>query len=248
MTFKKLVDNTDCLFRYREVNENKRVQVIDEHLDRMFACLDAVRISIRKNTKIICFSEVYNSMLMWSHYADNHKGFVLVYDKKDLAEAKPYTKKEQLTFSKTKLEKVRYVDKQKDMTQAVLSYIRFNMLPNMGDIEPCDGKFPVADLREILLEKATDWSYEKEWRIIPRIPSVEIESGLHYINCKPKAVIIGSQCRSENANNLSNICRQMGIAVYRIFLSETSPAFKLEVNDKGDIEVAHTEHKVFYIT
>lgn len=48
MTFKKLVDNTDCLFRYREVNENKRVQVIDEHLDRVFACLDAVRISINK--------------------------------------------------------------------------------------------------------------------------------------------------------------------------------------------------------
>lgn len=318
MTFKKLADNTDCLFRYRAVNddnikaleenrlyfstpinfndpydnlifanseriiqevysslvngmedyigklceqkpdkgailqliwsdENKRMQAIDEHLDRVFACLDAIRLSIRKNTKILCFSEVYDSMLMWSHYADNHKGFVLVYDKKDLSEAKSYTKKDELTFNKTKLEKVRYVDKQKDMTQAALSYIRFNMLPNMGDIELGNGKIPVRDLREILLEKAKDWSYEKEWRIIARIPSIEIESALHYISCKPRAIIIGSQCRNENVDNICNICREMDIAIYRIFLSETSPAFKLEVGDKGDIEVAHTEHKVFYI-
>ena len=34
----------------------------------------------RENAKIACFSEVNDSILMWSHYADNHSGFCIEYD------------------------------------------------------------------------------------------------------------------------------------------------------------------------
>jgi hypothetical protein len=36
--------------------------------------------SLRNNIKITCFSEELFSMPMWSHYANNHKGFCIEYD------------------------------------------------------------------------------------------------------------------------------------------------------------------------
>ena len=111
---------------------------------------------------------------MWSHYADNHKGFVLVYDKKDLAEAKPYTKKEQLTFSKTKLEKVRYVDKQKDMTQAVLSYIRFNMLPNMGILNLVMENFQLRICEKYYWRRRQTGHMKKNGELFPEFQALKL--------------------------------------------------------------------------
>lgn len=34
----------------------------------------------KKYVKVACFSETYDSMLMWSHYAKNHTGFCIEYD------------------------------------------------------------------------------------------------------------------------------------------------------------------------
>lgn len=39
-------------------------------------CMNEIKDSIR----VVCLSEVYNSMLMWSHYAQNHKGFCIEYE------------------------------------------------------------------------------------------------------------------------------------------------------------------------
>lgn len=33
--------------------------------------------------RVVCLSEVYDSMLMWSHYAQNHTGFCIEYDFKE---------------------------------------------------------------------------------------------------------------------------------------------------------------------
>ena len=37
---------------------------------------------IQKNSLITCFTETYESMLMWSYYTDNHKGICIEYDTK----------------------------------------------------------------------------------------------------------------------------------------------------------------------
>lgn len=45
---------------------------------------------LKRRFKIVCFSEVKDSLLMWSHYADMHKGYVIEIDtekfKKDILE------------------------------------------------------------------------------------------------------------------------------------------------------------------
>ena len=38
---------------------------------------------IRERTKLACLSEVVDSTLMWSHYADSHRGFAIRYETKN---------------------------------------------------------------------------------------------------------------------------------------------------------------------
>jgi len=41
---------------------------------------DHARSLVRNSFRIVCFSETYQSILMWSHYADQHRGFCIEYD------------------------------------------------------------------------------------------------------------------------------------------------------------------------
>lgn len=40
----------------------------------VYTAIDAVRTCLKKSSRVISFSEVYDSMLMWFHYEDYHKG------------------------------------------------------------------------------------------------------------------------------------------------------------------------------
>lgn len=228
-------------------DEKQRNLMIENHIDTVYACIDAIRKGIRNNPKVICFSSCYDSMLMWSHYAQNHQGFVLVYDKKALQEADRYNRTDELVRNHIQLHQVKYVVRQKDMTESALAYIRGNMLENMGDVQADNAEIMQKDIRDVLTEKSMEWSYENEWRIIPRITEIGKESELHYIKCQPKAVILGSHCAPETIERLSAVCHKKNIPLYRIFLSETSPEFRLKVNDDGNIESTRTKHQVLYM-
>lgn len=181
-------------------------------------------------------------MLMWSHYAYYHEGFLLVYDKESLKKAKRYNINGEEVDEKTRLMPVRYVSEQTDMTNDVRDYVRVNVFDNMGDIGNGDASIPAHVLRDVITEKAMDWSYEKEWRLIPRLVYIEKESKLGYISCKPLAVIIGSQCQGENREELISICRGINIPVYGIYLSEPDADFRLKINDDGNLEMASNKY------
>lgn len=217
---------------------NKKSQdiIMRRHFELICDCLDGIRKMIKHNPRIICFSENYDSLLMWSHYADNHKGYVLVYDKESIESASKFSYDGDVVKQKTKLEKVNYVTKQVDMTEEAIDYIRNNMLENMGDIETHDATMPPYKIRQILTEKAKDWEYEEEWRLIPRITKLDEESRLGYIEIRPKAVIFGSQTKEEDVEQIKEICAEKNIPVYRIFLSETSPDFCLKIGDDGELQ------------
>jgi len=222
--------------------KSNRNSAIREHIKRIYGAIDAVRIHIKDNSRIICFSEVNDSMLMWSHYADYHRGFLLVYDKEDLEKARGFNDKDNETKEKTKLVQVNYVSNQTDLTTEMLAYIRNNILGNLGDEPNHDATISSRKIINVISEKAVDWRYEKEWRLIPRVPKIEVPSELYYIYCKPIAVILGSKCNGENRDNIISICKNNKIPVYGIFLSETSSDFSLKINQKGNLELASNEY------
>lgn len=88
---------------------------------------------------ICCFSERWDSILMWSHYADKHRGICLGYNSRDLIGKVGYV------FEKIRPEK----------SSPSLDF------KNMGTEEGQE-----EFINNVIFTKASDWAYEEEWRLV----------------------------------------------------------------------------------
>ena len=95
--------------------------------------------------KLLCFSEVFDNILMWAHYSQNHTGVVL-----------EFSCIEKLDSAWGVARPVRYMDR----------------MPLLMDEERLvslmsgQGKIGVEQILEnSIFVKAVDWAYEREWRI-----------------------------------------------------------------------------------
>ena len=87
---------------------------------------------------ILCLTEDADNLLMWAHYADSHRGFVLHFD-----EASPFFHRRVSDEDELRhLRKVTYSEKRPSLT--------------LSDVE--DGS--------VFLTKGSAWGYETEWRMI----------------------------------------------------------------------------------
>jgi hypothetical protein len=92
------------------------------------------------DTGVISFTETYNNLLMWSHYADEHKGIVVEFNYKKL---KDHFNKRLSTNNS--IERVLYNRERQDMLSHSFSP------------------------KKSLLTKSDDWIYEKEHRILTKV-------------------------------------------------------------------------------
>lgn len=143
---------------------NAKSESLKKHCENIY--FDAQKICNSKmkflrNTvyRISCFSyfseedELLENSTMWSHYADNHKGFCVKY-KLDFSDCKF---KELLLCN---IFPVNYLSQTEIITD--------NQLMNLKEI---DGELYVEDavkkkIIKSLLSKSPFWKYEKEWRLI----------------------------------------------------------------------------------
>ncbi|AYN16797.1 DUF2971 domain-containing protein [Pseudomonas sp. p99-361] len=93
--------------------------------------------SLMQNIGVFCLSEAPDEILMWSHYAENHKGFCIEYK---IDETSPLT---------TMARPVKYTD----------------VYPSLS-VKNLHAGATEAFLEACLFTKAKQWSYEKEWRAI----------------------------------------------------------------------------------
>lgn len=91
---------------------------------------------IKNSVRVVCLSEVYDSILMWSHYAQNHTGFCIEYD---FEENNMFYKR----LYPVKYTKDRYAISKADMSNSNTHWIY-----------------------KTICSKSDVWSYEKEWRIV----------------------------------------------------------------------------------
>ena len=101
--------------------------------------------------KTACFSETYDNILMWSHYAKYNKGFCVEYD---TSKCKEITKK---------LYPILYISEP-------------IFCPNLMN-DYADGKADISISQTIFSTmKFEDWQYEKEWRIFSGEQKIEMPS------------------------------------------------------------------------
>lgn len=142
--------------------------------------------------RVVCFTESPYSMLMWAHYANNHKGFCIEY------EIPPYTKEYLQLYHN--LMPVIYSNERVSILEQC---VRFLQPPGLtGDI--------LWDIFKYgLLMKSMAWKYQNEWRLI----SCDNLLANDY-NCaffKIKKVYLGNKMDVQERLKVIEICKQKQI-------------------------------------
>lgn len=145
----------------------------------------------RQGFSVLSLSANWSSTLMWSHYSDSHRGFVIEYNFEALA-YKDLRKR--LCFP------VFYTKKLRDATRYMAS-------SDMSDYNNLFGQY-------MCLIKQDQWANEKEWRIIHAIGPSHANTELTMP--KPSAIILGSQVKQSDEDLMRDLCRARAIPLRRM--------------------------------
>ncbi len=156
------------------------------------------------NTKLVdlffvgCLCTDYKNRLMWSHYADSHKGFCVEYDYSSLTEAEMLSLPLPIIYAK---------GRPLLPWKAALD----NTLENISEA--------TAQITLGLLTKDDEWKYENEWRIlVSSIGSTEFE--MPKISC----IYLGAAISDKNKAKILEIAKRKNILVV-VSSSAVSPLF-----------------------
>ncbi|ENH6782026.1 DUF2971 domain-containing protein [Vibrio parahaemolyticus] len=156
-----------------------------------------------KQKYLICsLSEVNDSILMWSHYADNHAGFVMEYDFTEAIDIKE------------KLHKVIYDNNIYQATDLLESYLVFGISKPELFLPPA-------------LYKSKAWEYEKEWRIV-EISNGDNTSPYNKKVPKVKSIYLGVNVSPENEERIMQIASYKQIPVYKMIPSQSEHMLKIK--------------------
>ena len=184
----------DVIYSYflKKVNPNFQIK-IKSALDKAQFFLDDASWNHFNNLlinslKVSSFGGNNDCLLMWSHYADWHRGFCIEYNlekfKKD-------------DYQRRFLFPVIYSDELFDITQYWYS---------------ANNLYPIL----MAIHKNKKWSYEEEWRLI--FPGGIIENDGYYNFGLPKAIYLGTKILQENANKIIKIATKKNVSVFRMNL------------------------------
>jgi len=159
--------------------------------------LSAVR-QWRAVTKVCSFSEVSDSILMWSHYADNHRGFCVEYGLRGLASEHPF---------------------RKFLYPVIYSELLYDLTPWAEKlVHPSREEFNADCLILSVLYKFMGWQYECEWRLVEVTKSPEVDH--NFPTPAPTRVFLGSQMEEEKRKELLAICGEKKIDALQMWLAK----------------------------
>lgn len=182
-----------------------------------------VFIYLKSTPRIACFSEDVTSNLMWAHYADSHKGFAIEYDFNNYINRCINCEKQCLNRHNESLLPVRYSDERFDATHLLIYSANLFLMQQFIQ----DGTALLDDqlvIYKALLNKSTDWSYEKEWRLISLSDNPRC---VEPIGLKPKAIYLGLDVSSINSKILKQLAKEKELPVYQMNVDFESTAYDL---------------------
>lgn len=155
---------------------------MNEYRDRT---MDGFIQRIRDNLRICCFSENPTSILMWSHYADYHRGFYLKY-------STDIFKSNRIFFRL--LHPVIYRNEFLNATEMLFAE---NSVASAWIVPACI--------------KARGWKYESEWRFIAPFGALNEKPTTSF--GLPEKIILGPKISSGNKEDIIEIATSLGISV-----------------------------------
>jgi len=199
-----LPDNDDSVKQYIEASRDQMLSLIDLYFPILAE-------SSKRFQTIACFCESIESVVMWSHYAQNHQGFALEYNLRDtLAHPIKNVGIYPVIYNEARLDVSIY------MTWAFLGIIGINS--------------PIPDMlssMKIALHKSKQWEYEKEWRLIDSTIRDFTSDEPSVIHIKPTAIYYGQRIAKEDKEKLHTIAQNHGIMEYDMYIDYSSPEYKM---------------------
>lgn len=161
---------------------------------------------LRKKIKSCCFSENNNSLVMWSHYAEQHKGVCIEYDFSNL---------DSDNSRRLQLFPIIYKNKLFNATPYIKKWMDSNefnpFLPLLASIH-----------------KAKEWEYEAEWRLIHDEPNRLNQVKLFEMPI-PSKIILGANVEEQNKSKIQSIAEEQDIPIAKMEVAENQ--LQLEVKD-----------------
>lgn len=151
------------------------------------------RIQIREDilgrNTVLSLSSTYQKNLMWSHYADAHKGYCIEFKVKNKSQIYPIT----------------YVRWPIDCTYEISEWLRIKsaLLDKPVEDWTANEHISIAQVHKIMLYKSSEWKYENEYRITSRdigkkdnekLPSSGYVEDLTKLGLKISNIILGFNC------------------------------------------------------
>lgn len=144
---------------------------------------------------VTCLSESYDSLLMWSHYANNHHGMCVEYE----------------------LSKIR-----KHLGVLPFPVIYSNSKTCFNSISPGNSEwYSLKIIIHSITTKSPEWSYEKEWRLVRDYEACgdkwdEDKKGALIEMIRPSSIILGCATKSEFENEVKTFCTNTKINLYKM--------------------------------
>ena len=149
--------------------------------------------TLRSSVKISCFSESFDSMLMWPHYADSHKGICIEYNYGSL---EPGDSRRRLLYP------VIYSEELFDAT-TFLTDQKINA--------------PLIALLAAMY-KSPHWSYEKEWRLI--IPGGIIQDVSLFSAAPISAIYLGTRISGVDKELIRSVATKKNVALFQMRMQQ----------------------------
>lgn len=150
---------------------------------------------LKTTTGIFCMSELYDSLLMWAHYANNHCGMCVEY---------------------------KLLDINKQLHYSPVPVIYSDERSSFCSIDPNTIETDTTSLFiKSLTSKSPEWSYEREWRIIQDENACDInwdnkEKGALLNMLRPRSIILGCMAKEEFEKEIREYCEKNKINLYKM--------------------------------
>lgn len=159
------------------------------------------------NILVSCFSKNDNSVLMWSHYADNNKGVCLEFENEDFLEVS-YSEER----TAIRIRNIMYKILWNFHTKEKLTISKKELPKHLLAMAP-------------LLTKSRDWEYEKEVRCIFPLNDKKIvtRNNQHFYKLKTlKSIILGCRFSNESKEEMMVLAEKNKVPIYQIAISKDS--------------------------
>lgn len=191
----------------KDLDEQKKI-----NLQLMIAlCVNSLPQIVQRFSTVVCLSERIDSILMWSHYADNHKGFALGYD------LRPFLLPNEQGLG---LFPVVYDEKRYDANEFIIWL--FCSLLKIPAVNP-----DLMSSIKLLLYKSLDWEYEREWRLIRPNNTDLFKGKAEPIIFKPNSIYYGCRISDSDRERLHEIAVDKGIEEYVMSVDNAIDSYRV---------------------